>query len=378
MLIRSEKQLKELKNYQPKSCLVSSLYLNTDGSKFSKKEIEVIFKDLVKEKKAEATDDVLQDIKKMEQYLSQNLDIVKTKGIVIFSCNKENFWQVYELNVSPPNLFVIDKNPYVRPLFVIFSKLYKICTVIFDHRKARIFEIFGNEIVQIDEIYDETPKRIKIAGYRGFDESRAMEYKTNKIMEHYKKIGDRLLEIYQNEKFDILLVGAKPQDVNLFIEQLHPYLKKVYGDSFNLPIDAKENDVLRKSLELQMKLEIEKEKKVIEQLETHAHSETSGMAVLGIKDTIRALNEANVNKLVFNLDFTYAGKYCPACNYLALKEDKCPKCGTNLVREPNIIFKIIDVAIEKGAEIYPIFYSNTLNYGIGAMLRHKGIMKTTV
>ncbi len=96
MQIKSEKQLKELKNYQPKSCLVSSLYLNTDGSKFSKKEVEVIFKDLVKEKKLEATDDVLQDIKKMELYITQNLDIVKTKGIAIFSCSKENFWQVYE------------------------------------------------------------------------------------------------------------------------------------------------------------------------------------------------------------------------------------------------------------------------------------------
>ncbi len=229
-----------------------------------------------------------------------------------------------------------------------------------------------------EEIYGETPKKIKIAGYRGYDESRVAEHQINKIMEHYKKIADKLLELYQAENFDVLFIGAKPQDINLFVERLHPYLKKTYGGSFNLPIDAKESDILRKSLELQMKLEIEKEKEIIEQLETHANSETSRMAVVGIKDTIRALNEANVNKLVFNLDFTYAGKYCPSCSYLALKEDKCPKCGTNLIRESNIIFKLIDVAVEKGAEIYPIFYSNTLNQGIGAMLRHKGIMKTTI
>ncbi|MCX7762531.1 MAG: hypothetical protein N2252_06790 [Candidatus Kryptonium sp.] len=379
MIIKSEKQLKELKNYQPKSCLVSSLYLNTDGSKFSKKEIEVIFKDLVKEKKIEVTEDVLNDIKKMEQYISQNLDIVKTKGIVIFSCSKEDFWQVYELSVSPPNLFVIDKTPYIRPLLVITSKLRKICTTIFDHRKAKIYEIFGNEIILKEEIYDETPKRIKVAGYHGFDESRVTEYQENKIIEHFKKIGDRLLEIYQNEKFESLFIGAKQQDVNLFVERLHPYLKKIYGGSFNLPIDAKESDVLRKTLELEMKLEIEREKNIIDQIKTHAHSKTSGMAVIGIKDTIRALNESNVNKLVFNLNFSYSGKYCPSCNYLALKEDKCPNCGVNFVRVPNIIFKVIDVAVEKNAEIYPIFYSDDLNQeGIGAILRHKGIMKTTI
>lgn len=379
MIINSEKQLKELKIYQPKGCLVSSLYLNTDGSKFSKKEIEVIFKDLVKEKKAEATEDVLQDIRKMEQYISQNLDIVRTKGIVIFSCSKENFWQVYELNVAPPNLFVVDKNPYIRPLLIITSKLHKIYTVIFDHRKAKIFKIFGNEIILKEEIYDETPKKIKIAGYHGFDESRVTEYQENKIIEHYKKIVNRLLEFYQSEKFDILFVGAKQQDVNLFVEQLHPYLEKVYSGSFNLPIDAKESDVLRKTLELGMKLEIEKEKKIVEQIKTHAHSKTSEMAVIGIKDTIRALNESNVSKLIFNLNFSYSGKYCESCNYLALKEDKCPNCGANLLRVPNIIFKVIDVAVEKNAEIYPIFYSDALNQeGIGAMLRHKGITKTTI
>lgn len=384
MIIRSEKQLKELKNFQPKSCLVTSLYLNTDGSKYSKKEIEVMFKDLVKVKKIEIEEkkefnDVLEDIKKIEQYISQNLDIAKNKGIVIFSCSKEKFWQVYELTVPPPNLFVVDKNPYVRPLLLIMLKLHKICTVLFDHRKARILKIFGNEITLIDEVYSETPKRIKLAGYQGFDESRVTEYQENKIIEHYKKISDRLFEIYQDEKFDFLFVSGRQQDINLFVEQLHPYLKKIYSGSFNLPIDAKESDILRKSLELERELEIGKERNVIEQIKTHAHSKTSDMAVLGVKDTIRALNEANVSKLVFNIDFSYSGKYCRSCNFLALKESKCPRCGENLIRVQNIIFKIIDVAIERKAEVYPIFYLTDLNAeGIGALLRHRGITKTTV
>jgi peptide subunit release factor 1 (eRF1) len=384
MMIKSEKQLKELKNYKPQNCFVSSLYLNTDGSKFSKKQIEVIFKDLVKEKKSEFGDekefkDVLEDIKKMENYISQNLDIVKYKGLAIFSCSKENFWQVYELNVSPPNLFTIDKSPYIRPLLLIMSRTHKICTTIFDHRKARIFTILGNEIILNSEIYDETPKKIKIAGYHGFDESRATEYMENKIVEHYKKISDKLLEIYQSEKFDILFIGGKQEDINQFTEQLHPYLKKIYRGSFNLPIDAKESDILRKSLELETKLLIEDEEKTIDQLKTHARSKTSEMAVLGIKDTIRALNEANINKLIFNLDFSYSGKYCPSCNYLALKDDKCPRCGVNLLRTQNIVFKIVDVASEINAEIYPIFFSKELNQeGIGAILRHKGVTKTTV
>lgn len=384
MTIQSEKQLRELENFQPKSCLVTSLYLNTDGSKYSKKEIEVIFKDIVKAKKAELEekkefDDVLEDIRKIEQYISQNLDIAKHKGLVIFSCAKENFWQVYELMVPPPNLLVIDKNPYVRPLFLMMLKLRKICTVLFDHRKAKIFKIYGNEIALVDEIYSETPKRIKLAGYHGFDESRVTEQQENKIIEHYRKISDKLLEFYQNEKFDLLFISGRQQDINSFVEQLHPYLKKVYSGSFNLPIDAKESDILRKSLELEKQLEMEKERSIIEQIKTHAHSKTSEMAVVGIKDTIRALNEANVNKLIFNIDFSYSGKYCQSCNFLALKEDKCPKCGENLVRVQNIIFKVIDVAIEKKAEVYPIFYSTDLNAeGVGALLRHKGVMKTTV
>ncbi len=384
MVVRSEKQFDELKNFQPKSCLVTSLYLNTDGSRYSKKEIEVIFKDLIREKKSEFEknkefSNVLEDIKKMEVYISQNLDIVKNKGIAIFSCSRENFWQVYELPVSPPNLFTIDKNPYIRPLLLIMLKLRRICTLIFDHRKAKIFKIFGNEIALNAEIYNETPKKIKVAGYHGFDESRVSEYQENKIIEHYRKISDKLFEIYRSENFDLLFIGGKPQDINLFVEQLHPYLKKIYSGSFNLPIDAKEVDILRKSLELERKIEMEREKSIIEQIKTHSYSKTSEMAVIGIKDTIRALNEANVSKLVLNIDFSYSGKYCQSCDFLALKEDKCPNCGANLVRTSNIIFKIIDVAMEKNAEVYPIFYSTDLNQeGIGALLRHKGVSKMTI
>ena len=378
------KQIEKLKEFKPEDdTFVVSVYLNTDGQRYSKKEVEVMFKDMVKvwragsdEEKFKAVED---DIRKIEIYLSQNLDIVKSKGVALFSCVKKDLWQVYNFMVSPANEFVVDNVPYLRPLLVITSKYHRICTVVFDHRKARIFEIFMGDINLKAEIYNETPKKVKVGGYKGYEQTRIAEHKAKKIAEHYKRIADKIFEVYQKDKFDWLVVGGRSEDINQFVKELHPYLKKIHKGSLNIPIDATEADVLRRTLAFEAEVESEDEKEVVEKLLTHSHSETSRMAVVGIKDVMRAINEANVDKVVFTLDFNYAGKYCPNCSFLALKEDRCPVCGAHLVRLNNIVMKLIEIAISKGARIYPVFTPGLLNReGIGAFLRHKGITKTQI
>ena len=96
-------------------------------------------------------------------------------------------------------------------------------------------------------------------------------------------------------------------------------------------------------------------------------------AAQGLDDTLGALNEQRVEKLLINYGFDQAGTQCPACGSLyAASVAKCPADETPTEQRDGITESAIERALAQSAEVIVLrFHGDDLEPlgGIGAVLR---------
>src|SRR2546428_23674 len=98
-----------------------------------------------------------------------------------------------------------------------------------------------------------------------------------------------------------------------------------------------------------------------------------GRAVVGIEDTIEALNERRVGTLLVVDGLTAPGVFCRSCGWVGVQNLKrCPADGGALERRDDVVESAIELAILQSAEVLVSrHYRDELERrgGIGAVLR---------
>jgi peptide subunit release factor 1 (eRF1) len=96
-------------------------------------------------------------------------------------------------------------------------------------------------------------------------------------------------------------------------------------------------------------------------------------AVLGVPETLNAIEEGRVYKMVIARDFRVAGKECSSCHVLVSNGDeKCAFCGSRLEAAPDLINRASRRVIDKGGKVQLISGDAAAKLGeagVGAVLR---------
>ena len=95
----SEKDLQELIGFHSEESPVLSLYLDVDPTKRTTDEYKLVLRGLLKETSGQAR---RKDVGAVERYFDHEYDW-QGKGVVLFSCLKQDFWRVYPLAVPVEN-----------------------------------------------------------------------------------------------------------------------------------------------------------------------------------------------------------------------------------------------------------------------------------
>jgi peptide subunit release factor 1 (eRF1) len=97
--------------------------------------------------------------------------------------------------------------------------------------------------------------------------------------------------------------------------------------------------------------------------------------VLGLEETLEALMEQRIDKMVLIAEFERTGGECGRCHYVSATEvDRCPLCGSDFQSVANIADVAVERVILAGAGVDFIFEGPahdllSANGGIGALLR---------
>jgi len=380
MKLSSREQVESLAGFKGDDYLTTSFYLDTDKGRWTKKEINLSFKNLLSENRTRVDQKDIsrgkkesfhKDLEKISRFFTRNIGSYKFPGLAIFSCTKQNFWEVFNLPDSPRSVIVFDHNPYVRPLSAILDEYHPIITLLIGRKEAKWYEIFMGEISVLENLITDVPSKVKEGGWEGYESKRIERHVAAHLREHFKKAAQMTFNFFKKNHFDWLFLGCKDEHCAEFEPLLHPYLKSRLKGRIKAELNDSSNKVLKESLQLEKKLKKEEEDETVKSLISEL--EKGGLAVSGVRDTLKKLNWGEVQTLVVTRHFAKAGKICPKCNFIFLDELRCPSCQVKTEKVVDVIDEAVEVAMEKNSRVKHIAPPSKLRrYGnIGAFLRYK-------
>ena len=380
MKLTNREQIATLSKFKSDRFLTTSFYLNTDKSHLTKKQITLSVKNLLNNYKMtvekanlgkKKTESLKQDLDKINRFCKANLNSHTPVVLAIFSCGKEKFWEVFELPSHPRNRILMDQDPYVRPLSAILNEHRRICLLVFDKREAKWFDMLMGEISLLDRLVGDVPSKVREGGWEGYESKRIERHIATHLHDYFKEMAKKTFALFKANNFEWLFLGCNDEYGQEFEPLLHPYLQKRLKAKLKSKPANSASRILKEASATEKKLKSQEEKQIL----SHYISvlRKGGLAVSGLKDTLRSLNRGGVQTLLITRYFSKSGKACPKCNLLYVDEIKCPSCQRKTEPLLDVIDEAVESAMVKKAQVKHIDPPSKLSrYGdIGALLRFK-------
>jgi peptide subunit release factor 1 (eRF1) len=381
----SEFDLKELAGFSPEDSLVVSLYLDVDGAKYPRvQEYEKTLHNLINQarqdwvsgnhlEEKEKRKSVQQDLDLIQQYVTGQWRRNGTKGLAVFSCLAEDFWQVYELPATLPSALIVGREPYAKILTAFLNKYERFCVVSVDRKKSRLFTVHLGAIeeehgVLVDEW---VPDQVKEGEWAGLRQSRIERHIDDHVMRHLKDIANRAYDFFVHRNCDYLVISGHEEVLPKFKQVLHPYLQERLVGDFYLDPAAPAKDFLEHTLQVESRVRHEQQERLLRRLEEESAS--GGLGVTGLADTLDALVRGQVDTLMVSENFTTDGFVCYDDHYLGTEAGDCPICGQELSASEDIVEDMVQVAINHNVRVEYIVdeLAFPAEDKVGALLRYE-------
>jgi len=374
--------VRKLLEFKPEEALVTSFYLNVDPRHVPASKFTTLTRNLLREKQQslekedwpqELLDSVREDFKKIENFVVNHFELKgRVRGLVIIADAAHDFFQVYRIAQPVKSRVVVDPNPYIRPLVAILDEYHRLMLVLLDQREARLLEVYMGEILEHKAYYSDVRGKVKEGGWYGLEERRIERSIKNKVIQHYQRVADAVLEHFRVGHFEYLFIGMRAEDYSLFLPLLHSYLQpRVKG---RLDIGPKDhiNTIIEAALKAEREIEEEEENKILENLVETLNR--GGLAIKGIDNVLRSIPLGACQVLVVDDDYHMPGYVCKDCAYLALEGGNCAFCGKEALPVEDVIEEAMEEVLLQRGEIKHIATDNPrleeISH-IGAFLRYK-------
>ncbi len=380
MKLLSQDQIESLAGFRSQNYFTTSFFLDTSRDRMTKKEIEVSLKNLMNRSynRLEKRDldnkkkgYLYKDLEKIHDYCEQKLPFYEYYGLAIFSCSGEDFWEVFNLVKSPRNLVIFDRNPYVRPLSAILEQYHRICVLVIDRKEAKWYEIYMGEINLIDNMEIDLSNHKGETGREGFGSQSLEKHLSSLFQTHIKKASNKTFELFKKNSFDWLLVGASDDYIKELKSHFHPYLKERIKGILKVKPNDSTDRILKEVLKIKEDLKKKEEQQIVEDFESEL--KRGGLAVSGIRNTIRSLNKGEAKTLLVTRKFSKQGRLCLKCRYIYFDEEECTACKDKTIPVIDVIDEAVEAAMNMSCQVKHINPPSRLDrYGsIGAFLRFK-------
>ncbi len=372
----TKQRSKKLLEYQGDGPVVS-LYLKLGPAERSSGSYRITLKNLLKnqlealEHRKFSPDDIkktkklLEDVKRFVEN-PQNID--GCGGIALFA--SDNMFEVFKLPYAHMDRLVVDTNPLSRGLLAMADEMGTVLFVAIDKRKARIYKVHATEIELLEEmdsrspetLRGERPGRAPGAGIHAYgDKERVIRDETHR---HYKRVADRIFEMFKHQRFDWLVLCGSPGDRSEFSNHLHAFLSQRLLGGVSGDINTINSHFIRSAISELM--EVKKS-----QWEREIHKEflskmEAGLAISGPKAVLKALFNGQIRTLIVKRGFTIKG-FRSEEGKLFMEEVP----GSAPV--PDLVDEIMEECLSQGTEVFVTDYEPLIQVAgnLGAILRFK-------
>ena len=336
----------------------------------------------------DALDKVLNELKKYKE--------TPKNGLSIFCGNVSKFEGSVDIelwSIEPPEpvtvrLYRCDQTFILEPLQDLFREREVYGFILVDRQEADIGVLKGKKIEPVKHLDSLVPGKTSKGGWSQARYARVREGLLNDFL---KEVGEVASAKFANLKDlrGVIIAGPGPTK-NEFAEGdflRYDIKNKVLGIvDISYSGTTGFNEALARSEDLLKEASVMREKKILDNF--FAELAKGGLCVYGLKETMNALENGNVETLMISdvMDWVRV-EYACSCGTKTMKiadrsaveNQKCQKCGNKMqvAKQEDLTEKIIETAEKMGTKIEMVSSETPLGEqfkelgGIGGILRYK-------
>ena len=369
----TEDTIRELAGFRSGGAPVVSCYLDVDGRRHVRRQdVEAELDHLLRPvRDHEDRDATSTDFAQIERYVRDRLDRSNARALAIFSCAARDLFEVIPLPVPVASRVVINNAPAIGQLEALVQELDRFGVLLVDKQRARMFVFQFGELIDRSELFDAKPRQYDSIGERdlvGYD--KAEQHVDELVTQHLRHAAEVAFELFQQDGFERLTVGAPTELAPVIEGLLHPYLRSRLCQSIDVPITAGLADVREAALRVEAEVERAKEAALIGRLRDAVGQGNKG--VVGLEATLGSLVERRVDILFVSQGYRDTGWRCERCGYLCHKGPNCPVDGSQMHRVDDVVEEAVDAALGQSCKVEICADNADLDVmgRIGALLRY--------
>lgn len=369
--------IRQLQQYPtgPDSCILS-LYINIDQSNAVNlnrgfiTQVENLFRRMAEDKSLNHRERLEVESKRALAFLNDYA--AKGKGLVLFSDSKQDFWWQRDLQVEVPTDGRWAEKLWVRPLLELLEDHDTYAVVLTDKQRARLLVVDATGMEQHAEILSEVPNKHATTGTDHIMSQTNMQRDhTQHVKAHMHHVIDELTAVVDRLNLSRIVIGGPVEATSVLTNELPKRLQQMIIGTIAAPLDANYERLSNELQKVQQLSEHEDEARMVEAMITAAMK--GDRAVLGIGETLSAIQQQRVYRLIVARDYHLEGKECNSCHVLVVDADaQCSFCGGDLQPALDLINRASHRVIEQAGKVQIVSGAaadKLAGTGVGAVLR---------
>ncbi|HYB19481.1 MAG TPA: hypothetical protein VEH09_01060 [Thermodesulfobacteriota bacterium] len=310
------------------------------------------------------------DIKRVHEYLDQDLD-PSWKGIALFSCSSVGLFLAVPMPLPPENTLAWSPFPHLFSLLR-WADLYRTYAVVAaNSRQARLFLVSEGRPEKQTSLFWEDQHTTRF-GRMGWSLPKFQRHIQEHIKQRAKETIENLGKLIPLRKTEFLFTIAEEGVEMEMKKQLPSSLRKKQTSLPSLDPHDPDHKILSGALEALQKISREKAEVLARSILEEA--QPTGRGTTGPEPTLSALQNHQVERLVFDSRFQARGWRCSKCAFLGMGglPGACPLCqGKALPVELRE-----DILLKAQVQRVGLFFTEKFSPllkagGVGALLKFK-------
>jgi peptide chain release factor subunit 1 len=367
----TEQAVRKLAGMKGNKAPVTSCYLDVDGRRYPRQsDYEQSLARLVRRARSQPRDraPAPADLARIEEHVRAGVDRSRVRGLALFSCAADGFFEAVELPVPVHNLIVVNHTPYVRPLETLLDEYERFGVLLVDKQRFRLLVFELGELTDKREFVDRLPRHDDDGGE--WDRDHVRDHREVAVQQHLRRAAAAAFALWQAKGFDRLMLGA-PAEIAAEAERcLHAYLRDRLVGRLAVPTTASDEEIRAAALALAEQVEREREAAAVARLRDAVGSGNGGVA--GLEPVLGALVARRVDTLFVSDGYVAEGWRCGGCGHLAVLGPSCPVCGARMARVDDVVEEAIEDALLQNCRVEVCVGNPDLDVmgRIGALLRY--------
>ena len=332
---------------------VTSVYLNTDGSRFPKAgDYEARLDSLLREvrKSAESLpeqqrDAVNRDAEAISRWVRDEFERGDVRGLAIFASEGEIVDQV-QVAIGVRNIARVNSRPYVVPLEALLGRHHHIGLVIVERDRARIVRYQMGRASEYQAIESDVHGKHQKGGWS------QLRYQKNighEALHHFKDTVDILRQLHAESPLDALVLAGPHEEAVEFSKKLHPYLQQiVHGDPISVAPLSSTDELKERLQQVEQELVSARRSHLLQRLA--AAQGQAEKAARGLRHVLEATNTKRI-EVLFVVEGAGSPGFRSATGMLALHENEAAAYGEPVEPVEDLIDEVIEEAVRSGAHI---------------------------